>query len=589
MDIALLTPAKGGDSRPEPRNGAPGQSGASSPFAAEYHKARHSGSARQEAPGAAGQEATASAVPSAPGNKSRPASADERAHAGEASETTQPGAQTATPAAGAALADAATLSTGVAVSDADLAEAARTAREAAALPDTAQTLALDPLARDIALANGEILLGGESVDFSGIWHERAHAGEASETTQPGAQTATPAAGAALADAATLSTGVAVSDADLAAAARTAREAAALPDASQALALDPLARDIALANGEILLGGESVDFSGIWQQTARLETKKDDQDTLAAPLSLNLALADVRERLAAIQQAGQAPAPTSGERSTAVAGSMPGLQALLAEQAPSATQPTSQAGDDQAFDATMTKLQSATPPTGDATLQGTTLQNTMLQGATLSKADRAGLESLATNAGISGTESGSSASSSHHLAAAMPQAPGAQAQPTVGPGSPPMATATLSPPVASSEWGAALSQQLVRIQQRGDQRVELHLNPTELGPLSVSLKLGEQQAQLHFSSAHASVRAAVEAAIPQLREALADSGISLGEAMVSDQGQFSQNPFSQEQSEQQAGSGRPGLVDNGLADIGESIAGSAETRDLDVSGAISLYA
>ncbi|UWN48878.1 Flagellar hook-length control protein [Alcanivorax sp. ALC70] len=71
-------------------------------------------------------------------------------------------------------------------------------------------------------------------------------------------------------------------------------------------------------------------------------------------------------------------------------------------------------------------------------------------------------------------------------------------------------------------------------RRGDQHMELHLNPRDLGPLSVSLKLDDHGAQAHFFSSHAPVRGAVEQAIPQLRDALAEQGIALGEAMVGDQ-------------------------------------------------------
>lgn len=96
------------------------------------------------------------------------------------------------------------------------------------------------------------------------------------------------------------------------------------------------------------------------------------------------------------------------------------------------------------------------------------------------------------------------------------------------------TPTLSAPLASAEWQQSLGQQLVNLQQRGGQRVQLHLNPAELGPLSISLRVDDQLAQAQFMSANPQVRAAVEQAIPQLREALGEAGIQLGEAMVGDQ-------------------------------------------------------
>lgn len=105
--------------------------------------------------------------------------------------------------------------------------------------------------------------------------------------------------------------------------------------------------------------------------------------------------------------------------------------------------------------------------------------------------------------------------------------------TGAPAMPASGQASLTAPLASQAWEQQLGQQLVSLGQRGGQ-VELHLNPAELGPLSVSLKLGDQGAQAQFLSAHAPVRQAVEQALPQLREALAEQGIQLGEASVGEQ-------------------------------------------------------
>jgi len=93
-------------------------------------------------------------------------------------------------------------------------------------------------------------------------------------------------------------------------------------------------------------------------------------------------------------------------------------------------------------------------------------------------------------------------------------------------------ALLSPEVSSKEWRHALSQQVVHLKQSDQQVAELQLNPPGLGPLKVTLAMVDQQMQLMFVSAHAAVRAAVEAAVPQLRASLADTGISLGNTTVS---------------------------------------------------------
>lgn len=93
---------------------------------------------------------------------------------------------------------------------------------------------------------------------------------------------------------------------------------------------------------------------------------------------------------------------------------------------------------------------------------------------------------------------------------------------------------LTAAIGSTDWAADLGQQMVDMVTRGDQQVDLRLHPAELGPLSISLNLNDGTTQAQFQVAHASVRAAVEQALPQLREALATQGIALGQASVSDQ-------------------------------------------------------
>lgn len=120
-----------------------------------------------------------------------------------------------------------------------------------------------------------------------------------------------------------------------------------------------------------------------------------------------------------------------------------------------------------------------------------------------------------------------ASSGGPAAAPAPEAPRPSAPPPI-----------LQAPVASQPWRQELGRQVVELVQRGGERMELRLNPRELGPLSVTLKVDDGGAQAQFFSAHAAVRGAVEQAIPQLREALAQQGIALGEASVGEQRQQS---------------------------------------------------
>ncbi|WP_158583334.1 flagellar hook-length control protein FliK [Salinisphaera sp. Q1T1-3] len=113
-----------------------------------------------------------------------------------------------------------------------------------------------------------------------------------------------------------------------------------------------------------------------------------------------------------------------------------------------------------------------------------------------------------------------------------------AQPAVtGPGASLASTTTIiGAPIASDDWNQALGQQTLRLAgQGGQQQAQIQLHPRELGPLSISVTVNDhQQAQIHLASAHAHVRDAVEAALPQLRQSLAAGGLSLGQASVGDQ-------------------------------------------------------
>lgn len=89
------------------------------------------------------------------------------------------------------------------------------------------------------------------------------------------------------------------------------------------------------------------------------------------------------------------------------------------------------------------------------------------------------------------------------------------------------------PLNHPAWGDEFSQKITWMSTQRNQSAELHLNPPQLGPLDVVLKMNGDQATAMFTSPHAAVREAIEQALPKLREMLADSGIMLGNAMVSD--------------------------------------------------------
>lgn len=97
-----------------------------------------------------------------------------------------------------------------------------------------------------------------------------------------------------------------------------------------------------------------------------------------------------------------------------------------------------------------------------------------------------------------------------------------------------AQTVINTPVTNQAWGNEFNQKITWMATKNQQTAELHLNPPNLGPLDVVLKVSGDQATALFTSPHAAVRDAVQQALPQLRDMLAGNGITLGNAMVSDQ-------------------------------------------------------
>lgn len=93
------------------------------------------------------------------------------------------------------------------------------------------------------------------------------------------------------------------------------------------------------------------------------------------------------------------------------------------------------------------------------------------------------------------------------------------------------TGTLQPEVGTPAWQQSLGQQIAVFSRNGVHHAELRLHPEELGALQVSLKVNNDQAQVHFVAESHQVRAALESAMPHLRTMLAESGIQLGQSSV----------------------------------------------------------
>lgn len=134
------------------------------------------------------------------------------------------------------------------------------------------------------------------------------------------------------------------------------------------------------------------------------------------------------------------------------------------------------------------------------------------------------------------------------------------------------------PVSQPGWSDAFSQRVLLMAGRQQPSAELHLNPPELGPVSITLTMDNDLANVFFSSPLVPVREAIENALPTLREALGQAGIQLGETGVSAES-FRREPGNPEQSgtasrdggsaasreAAQLAASRPITVRNGLVD------------------------
>jgi flagellar hook-length control protein FliK len=86
-------------------------------------------------------------------------------------------------------------------------------------------------------------------------------------------------------------------------------------------------------------------------------------------------------------------------------------------------------------------------------------------------------------------------------------------------------------VGTPAWDNQVTQKVIFMAAGGEQSASLTLNPPELGPMQVVLSVSNDTTNVTFSAAQPEVRHALENSMPKLREMLAESGISLGNANV----------------------------------------------------------
>lgn len=86
-------------------------------------------------------------------------------------------------------------------------------------------------------------------------------------------------------------------------------------------------------------------------------------------------------------------------------------------------------------------------------------------------------------------------------------------------------------VGTAQWQQEFTDRIQLMSRNNEGRAELVLTPPHLGRIEVTLNINGDQASAMFVSASPEVRTALEGAMDRLREALANSGIALGQAQV----------------------------------------------------------
>jgi flagellar hook-length control protein FliK len=95
------------------------------------------------------------------------------------------------------------------------------------------------------------------------------------------------------------------------------------------------------------------------------------------------------------------------------------------------------------------------------------------------------------------------------------------------------TVAVHTPVDSPEFPKALGLHMSMLAKDGVSHAELHLNPADMGPVSVQIVMDGTQARVDFGADMAATRHAIEAGLPELASALRDAGFTLAGGGVSD--------------------------------------------------------
>lgn len=286
--------------------------------------------------------------------------------------------------------------------------------------------------------------------------------------------------------------------------------------------DGLASDSAAISGidfaALLLGQLPADPTLNLATTVETSSKAPLTDPLATPLDPALLLASMGISGLAIAPAAQSTPREITDGLTAGSGlpSLPEMGIALAATAVSAPKPDLSGKQGSAELAVPVDEAAQRPQTALAALSGGETPAKLagfgqkLADATLAQADAAPLQ-------VTHQQLANAAQLGNNLTAST--RPGIE-------------SVRLDTPLKDQAWPAEFGQKVVWLASQDKQSAQITLNPPDLGPIELSLKVKNDQATVAFTSANSEVREAIELALPRLREMLAGVGVELGQTNVS---------------------------------------------------------
>lgn len=97
------------------------------------------------------------------------------------------------------------------------------------------------------------------------------------------------------------------------------------------------------------------------------------------------------------------------------------------------------------------------------------------------------------------------------------------------------------PFDDPRFGGALSERVQWLVKEGIQSAELTLHPQDMGPIRIDMSIDGMAASIDFAATQADTRAAIEQALPRLRDLLADQGLQLGGTQIGADTRRQDNP------------------------------------------------